>query len=165
MNSAQHANCISCHYVGEFPVQRGRDDLQKMAPNLGNVSKRLRPEWVKAWLEAPMNWMPYTKMLTLWSEPFGPAATWDKGTLSPPPKTAEDQVDLVRDFLFTLRPDSVWPKAGDEAKSAVVQGGGEGAASGPSAEAEKPEKGGKGKPPKGKAAPKKHGGIGTPSTG
>jgi hypothetical protein len=165
MNSAQHANCISCHYVGEFPVQRGREDLQKMAPNLGNVSKRLRPEWVKAWLEAPMNWMPYTKMLTLWSEPFGPALTWDKATLSPPAKTGEDQVDVVRDFLFTLRPDSVWPKAGDEAKSGVVQGGSEGAAAGPSAEAEKPEKGGKGKPGKGKAAPKKHGGIGTPTTG
>jgi cytochrome c2 len=166
MNSAQHANCITCHYVGDFPVQRGREDLQKMAPNLGNVSKRLRPEWVKAWLEAPMNWMPYTKMLTLWAEPFGPAMAWDKVSVSPPPKTGEDQVELLRDFLFTLRPDSLWPKIGEEAKSAVVLSGPEGSVMGPSADAEKPEKGGKGKPPaKGKPAPKKHGGVGGPTTG
>jgi hypothetical protein len=133
-----------------------------MAPNLGLVSRRLRPEWVKAWLEAPMNWMPYTKMLTLWAEPFGPALAWDKASVNPPPKTGEDQVEMMRDFLFTLRPDSVWPKAGDEAKSQVVQGGPEGPA-GPSAEVEKPEKG-KGKPAKGKPAPKKHGSIGAPGT-
>jgi hypothetical protein len=71
---------------------------------------------------------------------------------------------MVRDFLFQLRPDSTWPKAGDEAKSAVVLSGPEGAPTGPSAEAEKPEKGGKGKQPaKGKAAPKKHGSVGGPS--
>jgi len=169
MNSAQDANCISCHFVGEFPIARAKEDLQKMAPNLGNVSKRLRPEWVKAWLEAPMNWMPYTKMLTLWSEPFGPPLAWNKAPLTPAPKIGEDQVEVVRDFLFALRPDSVWPKAGEEGKSAIVLSGPEGAPSGPSADNEKPEKGekgGKGKaPPKGKPAPKKHGGIGTPSAG
>ena len=162
MNSAQHANCISCHFVGEFSVQRGKDDLQKMAPNLGNVNKRLRPEWTKAWLTAPMNWMPYTKMLTLWSEPYGPALPWDKATLSPKPHSGEDQVEVMRDFLYTLRPDTVWPKAGEEAKSPVVQGGpSEAESTGPSAAAEKPEKG-KGKAKKEKA-PKKHGSIGSAS--
>jgi cytochrome c2 len=159
MNSAQHANCISCHFVGDFPVQRGKEDLQKMAPNLGNVSKRLRPEWTKAWLSGPMNWLPYTKMLTLWAEPYGPALPWDKTVTVPKPKTGEDQVDLVRDFLYTLRPDTVWPKAGEEAKSPVVQGGpSEAEAGGPSAAVEKPEKPAKGKGGK-KAAPKKHGSI------
>jgi cytochrome c2 len=161
MNSAQHANCISCHFVGDFPQQRAKDDLQKMAPNLGNVSKRLRPEWVKAWLSAPMNWLPYTKMLTLWSDPYGPALPWDKTVTTPKPKTGEDQVDLVRDFLYTLRPDTVWPKPGDEAKSPVVQGSpSEAENAGPSAAAEKPEKPAKGK---GKKAPKKHGSVGGPS--
>jgi hypothetical protein len=161
MNSAQHANCISCHYVGDFPVQRGKEDLQKMAPNLGNVSRRLRPEWTKAWLTAPMNWLPYTKMLTLWADPYGPALPWDKAITTPKPKTSEDQIDLVRDFLYTLRPDTVWPKAGDEAKSQVVQGGpSEIETTGPSAAAEKPEKPAKGK---GKKAPKKHGSIAEPS--
>ncbi|HEX9296736.1 MAG TPA: hypothetical protein VF881_12915 [Polyangiaceae bacterium] len=163
MNSAQHANCISCHYVGDFPVQRGKDDLQKMAPSLGNVYKRLRPEWVKAWVAAPMNWLPYSKMLTLWSEPFGPALPWDKVSLSPPPKTGEDQIEMLRDFLFVLRPDTTWPKAGDEAKSQIVQSGpAEAVEGGPSAAAEKPEKG-KGKGAKPKAPPKKHGSLATPS--
>ncbi len=159
MNSAQHANCITCHFVGEFPLQRGKDDLQKMAPNLGNVGKRLRPEWVKAWLISPMNWLPYTKMLTLWPDPYGPALNWDKTITVPKPETGEDQVDLLRDFLFTLKPDTVWPKAGEEAKSAIVQGPpSEAEAVGPSAAAEKPEKPAKGK----KKAPKKHGSIATP---
>jgi hypothetical protein len=160
MNSVQHANCISCHFVGDFPLQRGKDDLQKMAPNLGNVSRRLRPEWLKAWLTAPMNWLPYTKMLTLWSDPYGPPLSWDKVGVTPAPKSGEDQIELLRDFLFTLQPDSVWPKPGEEAKSQVVQGGASGE-EGPSAQAEKPEKGGKGNKP-GKQKPKKHGAI-TPS--
>jgi hypothetical protein len=161
MNSAQHANCISCHFVGEFPLQRGKDDLQKMAPNLGNVPKRLRPEWVKAWLSAPMNWLPYSKMLTLWSDPYGPALPWDKVSVTPAPKTGDDQIEMVRDFLFTLQPDTVWPKAGEEAKSPVVQGGLSGT-EGPSAEADKLDKAGKGK---GKVKPpaKKHGSVGSPS--
>ncbi|HKQ71899.1 MAG TPA: c-type cytochrome [Polyangiaceae bacterium] len=154
MNSAQHANCMSCHFVGEFPTQRGKDDLQKMAPNLGNVSKRLRPEWVKAWLSAPMNWLPYTKMLTLWSDAYGPPLAWDKAPLVPAPKSGEDQVEVVRDFLFTLTPDSVWPKPGEEGKSPVVQGG-PSPERGPSAESEKGAKG-KGKKNE-KNEPKKHG--------
>src|SRR5260370_8456027 len=99
MNAAQHANCISCHFVGDFPLQRGKDDLQKMAPNLGNVSKRLRPEWVKAWLTAPMNWLPYTKMLTLWSDPYGPAPARDKTVTTPKPKTSKHQIDPLPTFL------------------------------------------------------------------
>src|SRR5262249_19680604 len=141
----------------------GKDDLQKMAPNLGNVSKRLRPEWVKAWLSAPMNWLPYTKMLTLWSDPYATPLPWDKVAVTPAPKSGEDQIEMVRDFLFTLTPDTVWPKSGEEAKSAVVQGGSSGGDEGPSAEADKSEKGGKGKEGKGrnKQAPKKHGSIGS----
>jgi len=171
MNSAQHANCITCHFVGDFPVQRGREDLQKMAPNLGLVATRLRPEWTKAWLTAPMNWLPYSKMLTLWSEPYGPPLQWDKVAVTPRPKTGEDQIELLRDFLYGLRPDTVWPKIGEEAKSPVVQEGAtESAGGGPIAE--KPDKGGGGKvkgvPVKGKQpAPKKHGSIAdpTPTTG
>jgi cytochrome c2 len=168
MNSAQDANCISCHFVGEFPVKRGQEDLQKMAPNLGNESQRLRPEWVQAWLSAPMNWMPYTKMLTLWADPYGAPLPWNKAHVAPAPAAGEDQVRMVRDFIFSLRPDSVWPKAGEEAKSPLVQGSGpEGAVA---AEEEKGAAGtGKGKGKKGeppaKKAPKKHGEIGGPSRG
>jgi cytochrome c2 len=167
MNSAQHANCITCHFVGDFPVARGKEDLQKMAPNLGLVSRRLRPDWVKAWLAAPINWLPYTKMIALWGEPFGPPLVWDKAAVTPPPKTGEDQIDLLRDFLFTLAPDSVWPKQGDEAQSAIVRGA-PARPDGPSAEVESlGEKTGDrtrkpAAPGKGKAAPKKSGSVSTP---
>ncbi|MEZ4302746.1 MAG: c-type cytochrome, partial [Polyangiaceae bacterium] len=136
MLSADAANCISCHYAGEFPVERGRSELAKMAPNLNNVHRRLRPEWVKAWLLRPANWLPYTKMTAFWatadrpkdssmwpseSDPFlSPTPTWNKVPFRP--VTGEEQAELVRDFLFGLHPDSVWPVAGEEATSPLVTG-------------------------------------------
>jgi hypothetical protein len=155
MNSAQHANCISCHFVGDFPVQRGKEDLQKMAPNLGNVSRRLRPEWTKAWLTAPMNWLPYSKMLTLW--PIRTVRRF-RGTDRDHAQTEDRRADrALRDFLYALRPDTVWRKR-RRATSPVVQGGvSEAESAGPSAAAEKPTKGKViiiKKPP-----PKKHGSI------
>jgi hypothetical protein len=165
MNSAQHANCITCHFVGDFPLQRAKDDLQKMAPSLGNVARRLRPEWVKAWLTAPIHWLPYTKMIALWGEPYGPPLAWDKAPVTPQPKTGEDQIDLVRDFLYTLGPDSVWPKQGEEAQSAIVQGG-PSRAEGPRADVEGPvEKPKKptAPPAKGKGTLKKQGSVASPT--
>ncbi len=67
MMSSEAANCLSCHYQGAFPVQRGQEELAKMAPNLNNVARRLRPEWVRAWLLRPGNWLPYTKMTGFWA--------------------------------------------------------------------------------------------------
>jgi mono/diheme cytochrome c family protein len=137
MNAADAANCLSCHYQGEFPVERGQSELGKMAPNFNNISKRLRPEWVKAWLLKPANWLPYTKMTGFWatvdrpkdaamwpaeSDPFLLAAPLDwKKVPVPPNMTAEQQATLVRDFLFTLSHDSVFPKAGEEADSPLVK--------------------------------------------
>jgi len=120
---------------------------------------------VRAWLTAPINWLPYTKMIALWGEPYGPPLTWDKAPVTPQPKTGEDQIDLVRDFLYTLAPDSVWPKQGDEAQSAIVQGG-PSRPEGPRAEAEPPAEKPKkpaGAPAKGKATQKKQGSLAAPS--
>jgi cytochrome c551/c552 len=129
MIAADAANCLSCHYQGEFPGARGRDELGKMAPNLNNVARRLRPEWVKAWLLRPQNWLPYTKMTAFWAtsdrpkdaalwpseaDPFlSPVAQW---TRAPGPEgvTSEQQAEMVRDFLFSLQPDSVFPKSVEE---------------------------------------------------
>ena len=58
MNSTQTGNCFSCHYFDEFPVERARGDLKKMAPNMDMVRQRLRPEWVKNWLLRPQNYLP-----------------------------------------------------------------------------------------------------------
>ncbi|MBK8256201.1 MAG: c-type cytochrome [Polyangiaceae bacterium] len=136
MLSAQHANCMSCHFAGEFPVDRGLQSLGGMAPNLNLVHKRLRPEWVKAWLLRPTNYLPYTKMLAVWAtetrpknasmwpdetDPFfSKTPNWDKVPFRP--VTSEDQAELVRDFLFSLKPNSVWPAAGEEATSPLVTG-------------------------------------------
>jgi cytochrome c2 len=135
MNAADAANCLSCHFQGTFPVERGQSELAKMAPNLNLVQKRLRPEWVKEWLLRPQNWLPYTKMTAFWASTDRPkdAANWPSESdpfLSPAPAwnhipsfpavTGEEQVEMVRDFLFGLPPDAVFPRAGEEAGSPLV---------------------------------------------
>jgi hypothetical protein len=136
MNAPDAGNCLSCHYQGEFPVERGRTELAKMAPDLNRVAVRLRPEWVKAWLLRPQNWLPYTKMTAFWATTDRPkdSAYWPSESdpfLSPPPAwnkvpgfpavTSEQQVEMVRDFLYGLPRDAVFPKAGEEADSALVK--------------------------------------------
>ncbi len=135
MDSPEAANCLSCHFGGEFPVARGQSELGKLAPNLNLVHKRLRPEWVKAWLLRPQNILPYTKMTAFWatvdrpkdamwpseSDPFlSTTPTWNKVPFRA--VTSEEQVELVRDFLFSLKADSVWPAAGEEGVSPLVTG-------------------------------------------
>jgi hypothetical protein len=170
------ANCLSCHYQGEFPVERGKTELAKMAPDLNKVSTRLRPAWVREWLLRPQNYMPYTKMTAFWattdrpkdspywpseSDPFlSPAPAWTK-VPNFPPTTSEQQVEIVRDFLFGLPRDAVFPPIGGEATSPLVKG--TPAQPGPGAEAAGEEKDtGKDKDKKGKD-PKRTGQIGVPA--
>lgn len=124
MMSAEAANCLSCHYQGEFPVDRGLSELGKLAPNLNNVARRLRPEWVKAWLLRPQNWLPYTKMTAFWAtsdrpkdaalwpsdqDPFiSPVPVWNQAP-GPEGVTSEQQAEMVRDFLFSLPADAKFP--------------------------------------------------------
>jgi cytochrome c551/c552 len=153
MVSGEDGNCLSCHYAGEFPVARGQTELAKMAPNLNNVHKRLRPEWVKAWLLRPGNFLPYTKMLAIWTNKDRPkdASMWPSEPdpfLSTTPNwnkvpfrqvNNEEQVELVRDFLFGLKPDSVWPTTvGEVAASPLVTG--QPVAANPEADADKAKK-------------------------
>lgn len=113
-------NCISCHFVGRFPVERGKTDLEKMGPNLGNVSKRLRPDWVRAWIMKPSDWLPYTKMPAFWPDPFGSPLNWTQPPGFSQPKTAEGQIEMMRDYLYLLRENSELPKPGDELKTPVL---------------------------------------------
>ncbi len=128
MLASDAANCLSCHYQGDFPKDRGLSELGKMAPNFNNVARRLRPEWVKAWLLKPQNFLPYTKMTAFWatkdrekdqiwpseSDPFisGPQ-NWNH-IAGYPTVTAEQQVEMVRDFLFSLPADAKFPATLDE---------------------------------------------------
>lgn len=136
MISTEAANCLSCHYQGAFPVDRGLSELGKMAPNLNNVARRLRPEWTKAWLLRPQNWLPYTKMTAFWAttdrpkdaalwpseaDPFlSPVPAWNK-VPGPEGVTSEQQAEMVRDFLYSLPADAVFPKGGEEADSPLVK--------------------------------------------
>jgi hypothetical protein len=146
-------NCISCHFVGQFPVERGKTDLEKMGPNLGNVSKRLRPDWVRAWIMKPSDWLPYTKMPAFWPDPFGSPLNWTQPSGFAQPKTAEGQIQMMRDYLYLLRDSSVLPKPGDELKTPVLGMGDESApqaAVGPAGENVRPGVGGgANRPPRG----------------
>lgn len=135
MISTADGNCLSCHFQGEFPEGRGRSELAKLAPDLNAVARRLRPEWVKAWLLRPQNFQPDTKMTAFWAttdrpkdstlwpsegDPFlSEVPRWTKAK-APEGITSERQVEIVRDFLFSLPPDAVFPKAGEEAGSPLV---------------------------------------------
>jgi cytochrome c2 len=118
-------NCISCHFVGEFPVERGKTELEKMGPNLSNVYKRLRPEWTKAWISKPSSWLPYTKMPAFWPDPFGAPLTWTEPAGFAQPKTAEGQITLLRDYVYLFREHTKLPPPGQEAKVPVLGLGGE----------------------------------------
>jgi len=136
MMASDAANCLSCHYQGDFPKDRGLSELAKMAPNFNNVARRLRPEWVKAWLLKPQNFLPYTKMTAFWatkdrekdqiwpseSDPFISGAQNWSHVPGYPAVTAEQQVEMVRDFLFSLPADAKFPATLDEvAESPLVK--------------------------------------------
>ena len=119
--------CVQCHYVNVLPRERALADWKALAPNLANAPMRLRPEWVKAWVENPKDFLAYTKMPPLWTnssgdpDPFGPAKAWTK-----PPgvkyENGDEQIAAFRDFLFTLKPDARLPEAGKEEGSPLATG-------------------------------------------
>ena len=100
-----------------------------MAPSFDQVPARLRPEWVKLWLLRPQNWLPYTKMTAFWatvdrdkklaefpgeSDPFlSPAPGW-KLVEGFPAVTGEEQVEIVRDFLYGMPAGVPFPAVGED---------------------------------------------------
>src|SRR5262249_35306858 len=55
------------------------------------------------------------------SDPFrSPAPAWNE-VAGPPQVTGEQQVEMIRDFLFGLPPDAAFPKPGQEATSPLVK--------------------------------------------
>ncbi|MEZ6120788.1 MAG: hypothetical protein R3C28_30010 [Pirellulaceae bacterium] len=51
--------CVTCHYVGDFDPKRGD---RSTGPNLADVEKRLRPDYVRRWVANPAQILPYTPM-------------------------------------------------------------------------------------------------------
>jgi cytochrome c2 len=135
MTAADDANCLKCHFHGDFPIEKGKKELADMAPNFDIVRRRLRPEWVRLWLLRPQSFLPYTKMTAFWATAFRPedagrwpgeqdpflssALAWKK-VPAPGEQTVESQIAIVRDLLFGLPDGAAWPAAGQEASSPIV---------------------------------------------
>ncbi len=87
--------CQSCHIFRGVRSASATDD--KVAPDLGNVHRRFRPDGVEAWLEAPQKVMPGTNM---------PGFFYDydvkSGHLEKLDPAADEQIDAIRAFLFSL---------------------------------------------------------------
>ncbi len=57
------ANCLQCHVVGDL-----MPNDETKAPNLDYAAGRLRPEWVRRWIENPPGMVPGTAMLVLFKK-------------------------------------------------------------------------------------------------
>jgi mono/diheme cytochrome c family protein len=83
--------CQKCHMVQGRPPQ----DRTSTAPDLAQVRKRLKPEWVVEWLKNPDAIMPGTAMTSFWPD-GGPA---DPKLLG---GDSLRQRKAIRDYLFQL---------------------------------------------------------------
>ncbi len=89
--------CVSCHSIGT----QGADGAK--SPNLLNVKKRMRPDWVGHWLARPDSIMPGTPMTGFW---------WSGG--KPAPADPEIlggnitmQIEAVKEYLHSIGTDVV----------------------------------------------------------
>ena len=110
-------DCLRCHYVGALPSERAKTSLDGIAPDLGKISRRLRPWFVADLLARPQDFV--EGMPALWPDPNGAPLTWTIPHDTSPKKTAIDQITLVRDFLFLLRDETRLPRAGDELRTPI----------------------------------------------
>ncbi|MBI2870272.1 MAG: c-type cytochrome [Candidatus Omnitrophica bacterium] len=90
--------CLACHVAGEVPEGVPTENL---APDLTQVKHRLKPEWVKAWLEDPQKIQPGTRMPTNWPYIMG------RYYVPPPAKDILGgdvalQIQAVRDYLMVF---------------------------------------------------------------
>jgi hypothetical protein len=90
--------CTSCH-TGGFT----KDDAQ--APNLHYAKKRLRPEFMDAWIANPASFLPYTSMPAFWDDGNGKLIPAVEGVLDNDPKRQIRAVrKLVQEFGYDTSP-------------------------------------------------------------
>jgi hypothetical protein len=100
--------CVKCHSIGDYQV---RGSIRALGPNLDQVYRRLRPDYVHRWIANPQRILPYTGMPV--NIPYDPAPPNFGGVnqaLFPGPSTAqlEGVVDLLMNFdEYTRRQTSV----------------------------------------------------------
>lgn len=81
--------CTSCHSLGFT-----NDDPQ--APNLHYAKKRLRTEWMEAWLANPQSFLSYTSMPAFWDDGNGNLTPAVEGVLDNDPKR---QIRAIRKWV------------------------------------------------------------------
>lgn len=92
--------CTSCH-------SQGFTNDEPQAPNLHYAKKRLRGEWMEAWIANPQSFLPYTAMPAFWDDGSGtgkliPAV---EGVLDNDPKRQIRAVrKLVQEFGYDVSP-------------------------------------------------------------
>jgi mono/diheme cytochrome c family protein len=86
--------CVKCHVVaGKLPNQ----DPANMAPDLANVPRRLRADWLPHWLADPGRIQPGTRMPT--NFPADPSENAYPDILG---GDQTKQIEAVRAYLLTL---------------------------------------------------------------
>ncbi|HYM19841.1 MAG TPA: c-type cytochrome [Candidatus Kapabacteria bacterium] len=89
--------CLSCHYVN------ASEESKAKSPNLTNVKKRIRPEWLDVWLARPDSIMPGTPMTSFWIS-GGKQAAADPVILG---GNAKMQIQAVKEYLHSIGTDVV----------------------------------------------------------
>ena len=84
--------CAKCHLVGDFGP--GGEDRTVLAPNLAEVGRRIRPEYLHRWLADPKSVLPYTAMPVNFPPP--PNAPMGQDLY---PGTSVEQLEAVLDLL------------------------------------------------------------------
>jgi cbb3-type cytochrome oxidase cytochrome c subunit len=109
MNIVTDGNyCVKCHTVGDY---QPAGDVLALGPDLSEVYRRLRPEYVRRWVANPQRILPYTGMPV--NIPYAPTPPLFGGVsqdLFPGPSVAQldGLVDLLMNFdAYALRHTSV----------------------------------------------------------
>lgn len=84
--------CAKCHLIGDFSP--GGENRTILAPNLDQVSRRVRPEYVRRWLANPKSVLPYTAM------PVNFPPTGNPMGQDLYPGSSLEQLDAVTDLLL-----------------------------------------------------------------
>jgi len=90
--------CVKCHSVGDYQVKGA---VRATAPNLDQVYRRLRPDYVNRWVANPQRILPYTGMpVNIPYDPTPPTFGGISQQLFPGPSTAqlEGVVSLLMNF-------------------------------------------------------------------
>jgi hypothetical protein len=90
--------CVKCHAIGNFEPTGA---VPTLGPQLGDVYRRLRPEFVRRWVGNPVRILPYTGMpVNIPYDPHAPNMGGVAQTLFP--GTSIEQIDGLVDLLMNF---------------------------------------------------------------